>query len=180
MAVIIFRLVFIPILLSAFTAESYEHPQEDARKAHHLLQLTKFIHWPSTLTKNAPLTLCLFTSTPAQDNWQEIHLQKSQGHEIQLHYISQDHQLSQCNILFVHKQIANNVIRENYYNLISNSVLTIGERMNFAKEGGVIEVNLSEENFDIKINFQTVIEAGLSINANLIEIASTVYKQGQI
>ena len=32
----------------------------------------------------------------------------------------------------------------------------------------------------IKINLKTAIEAGLSINANLIEIASNVYQQGQI
>ena len=179
LAVTIRKLVLIPILLSAFTAESSEHPKEDARKVHNLLQLTKFIHWPSTLTKNTPIKLCLFATTPAQDSWQRIHLQKSQGHEIQLHYINQDKQLSQCDILFVHKLIPNSVIQKNYYSLISNSILTIGERKDFAQEGGVIELSLSEDSTDIKINLPTAVEAGLSINVNLIEVASTVYKQGQ-
>lgn len=180
MPVTLFRLVFIPILLSAFAAESSEHPKEDALKVNHLLQLTKFIHWPSTLSHRTPIKLCLYATTPANDTWQEIHLQKSQGHEIQLHFINQDNQLSQCDILFVHKFIPNSVIQKNYYSLISNSILTIGERKDFAKSGGVIELDLVEENADIKINLQTAMEAGISISANLIEIASTVYKQGQI
>jgi hypothetical protein len=180
MAAIIFRSVLIPILLSAFAVESSEHPKEDTRKVDYLLQLTKFIHWPTSLAKNSSIKLCLFATNPARNNWQEIHLQKSQGHEIQLHYINQDNQLSQCDILFVHKLIPNSVIQKNYYSLISNSILTIGERKNFAKEGGIIELDLVEKNADIKINLQTAYEAGLSINANLIEIASAVYTQGQI
>ena len=180
MAVNIFRLVLIPILLSALAAESFEHPKEDARKVNYLLQLTKFIHWPATLAQHAPIKLCLFATTPARDSWQKIHLQKSQGHEIRLHYINQDNQLSECDMLFIHKLIPNSMIQKNYYSLISNSILTIGEREDFAKDGGVIELNLDEDNVDIKINIQTAIEAGLSINANLIETASVVYQQGQI
>jgi hypothetical protein len=170
MAAIIFRSVLIPILLSAFAVESSEHPKEDTRKVDYLLQLTKFIHWPTSLAKNSSIKLCLFATNPARNNWQEI----------QLHYINQDNQLSQCDILFVHKLIPNSVIQKNYYSLISNSILTIGERKNFAKEGGIIELDLVEKNADIKINLQTAYEAGLSINANLIEIASAVYTQGQI
>jgi hypothetical protein len=180
MAAIMFRLVLIPMLLSAFAVESSERPKEDTRKVDYVLQLTKFIHWPASLSKHSPIKLCLFATNPEKNNWQNIHLQKSQGHEIQLHYINQDNQLSQCNILFVHKRIPNSVIQKNYYDLISNRVLTIGERKNFAKEGGIIELDLVEKNADIKINLQTAYEAGLSINANLIEIASAVYTQGQI
>jgi hypothetical protein len=71
------------------------------------------------------------------------------------------------------------VIQKNYYSLISNRILTIGERKNFAKEGGIIELDLNEGNAELKINLKTAHDAGLSINANLIEIASTVFKRGQ-
>ena len=177
---IIFRLTSLSILLSAFAAESSEYAKEDDIKVNHLLQLTKFIHWPNTLVHSKPLMLCLFDTTPAKKSWQKIHLQKSQGHEIQLHYINQDDQLSPCNILFIHKLIPNSMIQKNYYLLISNSILTIGERQGFSKEGGILEFNAVDKIFDIKINLKTAVEAGISINTNLIEIASTVYKQGQI
>ncbi|MGK0247828.1 MAG: hypothetical protein ACI910_000555 [Oleispira sp.] len=180
MAAIMFRLVLIPMLLSAFAVESSERPKEDTRKVDYLFQMTKFIHWPASITKHSPIKLCLFSTNPARDNWQKIHLQKSQGHEIQLHYINQVNQLSQCNMLFVHKRIPNSVIQKNYYRLISNRILTIGERKNFAKEGGVIELDFIEGNADIKINLKTAHEAGLLINANLIELASAVFKHGQI
>jgi hypothetical protein len=72
------------------------------------------------------------------------------------------------------------MIQKNYYSLTSNRILIIGERKYFAKEGGVIEIDFDEENVDIKINLQTTIEAQLSINANLIEMASAVNNQGQI
>jgi hypothetical protein len=179
MAAIMFRLVLIPMLLSVFAVESSERPKEDTRKVDYVFQLTKFIHWPASLTKHSPIKLCLFATNPAQNNWQKIHLQKSRGHEIQLHYINQYNQLSQCNMFFVHKQIPNSVIQKNYYSLISNRILTIGERKNFAKEGGIIELDFIEGSADIKINLKTAYEAGLSINANLIEIASAVFKQGR-
>ncbi|CCK74518.1 MAG: YfiR family protein [Oleispira antarctica] len=180
MPTIIFRLIFLPILLSAFSAESSEHLKEETLKVNYLLQLTKFIHWPNTLIQRMPLKLCLFENTPAKDIWQKIHLQRSQGHEIQLSYINQNNSLSECDILFIHKLIPNSMIQKNYYSLVSNSVLTIGEREDFAKDGGVIEFTLTDKHVDIKINLKTAIEAGLSINANLIEIASNVYQQGQI
>jgi hypothetical protein len=107
-------------------------------------------------------------------------LKQSQGHETQLHYINQDNQLYQCYILFVHKLIPNSVIQKNYYSLISNRILTIGERKNFAKEGGIIEFDLIEGNADIKINLKTAHEAGLFISPHLIEIASAVFKRGRI
>jgi hypothetical protein len=175
-----FRIILIPILLSAFTAESSQHPEEDALKVNYLLQLSKFIHWPTiNLAQTSPITLCLFATTPAQDSWQAIHLRKVQNREIHLLYINQDRQISQCNILFVHKRIPNSVIKKNYYRLISNSILTIGERNDFAQQGGIIELELVDKSVSIKINTETAIEAGLNIHANLIEIASTVYKQGQ-
>jgi hypothetical protein len=175
-----FRFIFILILLSALIAEAREHPQEDALKAHYLLQLSKFIHWPTiNLAQTSPITLCLFATTPSKDNWKTLQSRKIQGRQIQLLYINQDDQISQCNILFIHKRIPNSVIKKNYYRLISNSILTIGERKNFAKEGGVIELDLTDENMSIKINIQSATEAGLNIHTNLIEIAATVYKQGQ-
>jgi hypothetical protein len=179
MAAIMFRLVLIPMLLSAFAVESSERSKENTHKVDYVLQLTKFIYWPASLIDYPPIKLCLFATNPEKNNWQKIHLQKSQGHEIQLHYINQDNQLSQCNMLFVHKRIPNSVIQKNYYSLISNRILTIGERKNFAKEGGIIELDLNEGNAELRINLKTAHEAGLSINANLIEIASTVFKQGQ-
>jgi hypothetical protein len=180
MAAIMFRFILIPILLSAFAVESSERPKEETRKVDYVLQLTKFIHWPASFTKHSPIKLCLFATNPAQDNWQSIHLKTTQEHEIQLHYINQDNMLSQCHILFVHKRIPNSVIQKNYYRLISNRILTIGERKNFAKEGGIIELDLIEKSADIKINLKTAHEAGIFISANLIEIASTVFKRGQL
>jgi hypothetical protein len=179
MAAIMFRLILIPMLLSAFAVESSEHPKEDIRKVDYVLQLTKFIYWPASLTKHSPITLCLFATNPAQNNWQKIHLQKSQGHEIQLQYIKQDNQLAQCNMLFVHKQIPNSVIQKNYYRLISNRILTIGERKGFAKKGGIIQLDLVEGSAELKINLRTAHETGLSIHSNLIEIASSVFNRGQ-
>lgn len=175
-----FRFMIIPILLSAFSAEARERPQEDALKVNYVLQLTKFIQWPIiALAQYSPIELCVFATTPSKEAWGKIHLRKSQNREIHLRLINQDHELSQCHILFIHKFIPNSIIKDNYYRLISNNVLTIGEGKNFAKDGGIIELNLDEEKVDIKINTQTAIESKLNINANLIERASSVYTQGQ-
>ena len=73
----------------------------------------------------------------------------------------------------------NSFIQKNYYTLVSNRILSIGEREDFAKDGGVVELTMTNENtLDLKINLKTATEAGLSIDANLIEIASAVFEQG--
>jgi hypothetical protein len=180
MALYTFRLFFIPIFLSALVAEAKEHPEKDVRKIDYVLQLTKFIQWPTlTLAPLAPIELCLFATTPEQDAWQALNLREVQNREIQLRIINQDSQLSQCHILFIHKHIPNSIIKKNHYLLVSNSILTIGENKNFARDGGIIEFTLIEDKVDIKINTQTATEAKLNINANLIELASSVYSQGQ-
>lgn len=174
-----FRLFFIPIFLSVFSAEARQHPEESASKINYVLQLTKFVQWPSiTLSPYAPIELCVFATSPSKKAWGKIHMRKSQNREIHLRFINQDHQLSQCNILFVHKLLPNDIVKKNYYRLISNNVLTIGEKKNFAKGGGIIEFHLINDKVDIKINNQTATEAKLNINANLIELASSVYTKG--
>jgi hypothetical protein len=97
-----------------------------------------------------------------------------------MNYINQDHELSKCDIVFIHQFIPNDIVKKNYYALISNNILTIGENSNFAKEGGVIELNVTDKNVDIKINTKTATEANIAISANLIEIASTVITQGSL
>jgi hypothetical protein len=175
-----FRSIFALLLLSVLTAAAFEHPKENADKVKNVLQLSKFIQWPTlALAQYSPIKLCLFSSAPSQEAWKKIHLRKSQDREIHLLVINQDDKLTQCNILFVHKSIPNNIIKNNYYRLISNNVLTIGEKNNFAKEGGIIELNSTKEKIDIKINTKTAAETKLNINANLIELASSVYQQGQ-
>jgi hypothetical protein len=176
-----FRFIFIPIFLFAFMAEASERSEKEARKIDYVLQLTKFIQWPAiSLAQFAPIELCLFATTPARNAWEKLRLRKSQNREIHLRIINQDSQLSQCHLLFVHDRIPNSVIKKNYYLLVSNNILTIGEKKNFAKDGGIIELNLDKEKVDIKINTQTATEAKLNINANLIELASSVYSQGHI
>lgn len=176
-----FRFIFIPILLSAFTAEARQQLQEDALKINYVLQLTKFIQWPAiSLPQSEPIELCVFKTTQSLDSWQKIHLQESQNRKIHLRLITIDKQLSQCNVVFIHKLIPNSVIKKNYQLLISNNILTIGEKRKFAEEGGMIEINQSNGKVDIKINTKTATDTGLSINANLIELASSVYPKGQI
>jgi hypothetical protein len=176
-----FRFIFIPIFLSAFIAEASEYSEKEARKIDYVLQLTKFIQWPAiSLVQLAPIELCLFATTPAKSEWEKMKLRKSQNRDVHLQIINQDNQLSQCHILFVHKGIPNSVIKKNYYLLASNNILTIGEKKNFAKDGGIIELHIDEDKVDIKINTQTATEAKININANLIELASSVYSQRHI
>jgi hypothetical protein len=176
-----FRLSFVLFLLSAYTAEAAEHPKEMARKVNYLLQLTKFISWPKVISSHySPIEFCIFATTPSQEVFQKLHLRKSQNRTIHMNYINQDHELSKCDIVFIHQFIPNDIVKKNYYALISNNILTIGENSNFAKEGGVIELNVTDKNVDIKINTKTATEANIAISANLIEIASTVITQGSL
>jgi|TARA_B110000211_G_scaffold65329_1_gene75230 hypothetical protein len=178
-AIVICLIYFSVYMLSAPNAASAEYTNKETSKIQYLFQLTKFIHWPDTLIRDTPIKLCLFPNTPQQDSWQKINLKRSQGREIRIHYLSEENDLQNCTILFAHKGMPNSFIQKNYYTLVSNRILSIGEREDFAKDGGVVELTMTNENtLDLKINLKTATEAGLSIDANLIEIASAVFEQG--
>lgn len=166
-------------MLSVSNAALAEYTNKETSKIQHLFQLTKFINWPDTLIRDAPIKLCLLPNTPQEDNWQKINLKRSQGREIRIHYLNEENDLPTCTILFAHKGIPNSFIQKNYYTLVSNSVLSIGERKDFAKDGGIVELAMTtEQTLGLKINLKTATEARLSIDANLIEIASAVFEQG--
>lgn len=177
-AIVICLIFFTALMLSASHITHAEPAKNAATLPQHLYQLSKFINWPN-YPNNSPIELCLFPSTPQQEDWQKINLKRSQGREIRIKHIEGENDLPTCTILFSHAGIPNSFIQKNYYTLVSNSVLSVGERKNFANDGGIIELAITSENIpNLKINLKTVTEAGLSIDANLIEIASAVFEQG--
>ena len=178
-AIVICLIFFSALMLPAFNTAYAESKKNDVSLPHQLYQLSKFINWPNHPNQDNPIELCLLHSTPQQNDWQKINLKRSQGREIRIHYISGENDLPTCTILFAHAGIPNSFIQKNYYTLVSNRVLSVGERKDFAKDGGIIELAMTSENtLDLKINLKTATEAGLSIDANLIEIASAVFEQG--
>lgn len=163
--------------MSATEAEQY--PNEYQQKVTYLYQLTKFIDWPKLKKTNAPIYFCIFGKDPFRGALDKIHLRKVKERELQISYINQDFQIAHCNILFVQQKIAANFIQQRYPLIIKNNILTMGEGEGFAQNGGIIGLTLRDKKLTIEINLQAAKDADIKVDANLIEIASHIYQNGE-
>lgn len=159
-------------------AETSERASEYNVKAAYLYQIPKFVSWPSEhLKQGARLNLCVLGSDPFRGALQKIHLRQVRGHELNVRYIKKIHKASQCHILFLSGDFAEQSVLDKYHRIAEQHILTIGESAAFVKGGGIIALTLREDRVALEVNLQAAQDANIEVSSNLLEIASRVYTQ---
>lgn len=164
------------LVLTVLTTEAKQYPNENQKKADYLYQITKFIDWPYLKKTDSPINFCVYGKDPFFGALDTIDKLKVKNRELQVSYIKQEFEIGHCSILFIQEKLSNKFIQQHYYLLTKNSILTIGEHKNFAKNRGIIQFALSDEKMIIEVNLQAAEDAQIAISANLLEMASKVYQ----
>jgi hypothetical protein len=164
------------LILTVFTTEAKQYPNENQKKADYLYQITKFVDWPYLKKTNSPINLCIYGKDPFRGALDAIHLRKVNNRELQVSYIKQEFEIAHCSILFIQEKLPHNFVQKHYSLLTRNFILTIGEQKNFAQNGGIIQFVFKDKNLAIEINLQAAADSKITINANLIEIANKVFQ----
>lgn len=147
-------------------------------KAAFLYNFPKFVEWPSQSFKGPsdPIVIAVLGRSPFHDTLAEALAGKTiNGRPFQVREISEVPQASGCQILFVASSERRRVAQLLKDAGISG-VLTIGESLNFAEEGGVVNFKIEDGNVRLQINLEAARRQQLHISAKLLHLAEIVGK----
>jgi len=145
-------------------------------KASILLNLTRFVEWPSTSFSNpeAPVVLCVLGRDPFGSFLRFAVLNKTvSGRPVVVRNPRTNKEVGGCHLLFISSSERKNTTQI-FSVLDKSSVLTVGEMTQFAAQGGMVQLSLEDQQVRFDINVNAASGAGLKISARLLVMARIV------
>jgi hypothetical protein len=142
-------------------------------KAVFLYNFTQFVTWPPTafVNDNSPFVIGVLGSDPFGTYLEKVvEGEKVSGRPIVIRRYSHVNEVKNCHILFVTRENTGDAVRE----LNGRSVLTVSDKQNFARDGGMIGFYLEKNKIRLQINPKTAKEANLAISSKLLRLANLV------
>lgn len=145
-------------------------------KAALLYKLTNFIEWPAPSGGVQPehFNICLLGRDDFGIALDSLNARKVNDTPIVVHRFAHSKGINkQCQLLFISdskKPFLASIIHA----LGSQPVLTIGDAINFAESGGMIQFVSEKKRIGFKINLQKAQAANLKISAPLLELATII------
>ncbi len=139
-----------------------------------LLNLTKFITWPSEVfdpQKN--FNICILGR-----NYFKTHLEfvtkneKVQGSRIEIYYFNYIYQVGQCHILFISASEEDR-LSDIFQWIEDRAILTVSDIEQFIEKGGMVEFFSRRKKIRLAIDAERVKKVDLHVSATLLKIART-------
>ena len=165
-------LLLLPVLLGAASPTEYEV------KLVYLYNFTKFVTWPETAFKSpdAPFNICLIGFEKQKQLESLLENKSARNHPIKLQLLKTLPVDEICHILFLTREIDKSQA-DAIVSRLSSPTLIVGESQDFARSLGAIGfVTDDHRRIRIEINLKQVKAHGLSIRAQLLEIARVIYR----
>jgi preprotein translocase subunit Sec61beta len=138
-------------------------------KANFLFNFTKFVEWPDLV--NDTLHICVVGAEPIVNLLSELASRDTKGHLLQIWSGVDDPRI--CHILYIdHKVPELSALMQQVH---GNQVLTVSDAEGFSGQHGCIRFYSENEQIKLEINPEAVRNAGLKMNALLLEIARIVH-----
>lgn len=164
------------LALTVLSTEAKQYPNENQRKADFLYQITKFLEWSDLYNTERPINFCVYGEDTFFGAFDTVDMLKVKERELRVRYIKKESEIAPCNILFITHNKPIVLIQKHYPLITDNSILTMSEQKDFAREGGIIQFGLLEEKLSIEVNLKAAEDANIKISANLLEMANKVYQ----
>jgi hypothetical protein len=165
------------VLICKATAYAEDQTLEYKVKAVYLYNFTKFVSWPDTtlLGDTHPLNICVLGKNPFGPLLEPITHMKTHARTITIENIEDVHALEKksCPILFISASEQGDVA-ELLQKTAPMHILTVSDIDGFAHHGGIIGFVVKEEKVRLEINLSAARQAGLTISAKLLEIATVI------
>lgn len=165
-------LTLVPLLGNANPPTEYE------LKLVYLYNFTKFVTWPDSAFENeaSPLTICVLGDIQQTDLASQLNGKQARNRSIAYQHLKEFSSGTHCHVLFVSRAINKQQLK-NVIGQITTPTLVVGETTDFAKYQGTIGFVLDDSRrVRIEINLNHARQRQLSIRAQLLEIARTVYR----
>ncbi len=145
-----------------------------------LLKIGKFVSWPQAAFANSPgvLQLCILGAAAGDATIDTLNGKKLQDRVIAVSHLSGDDQPSACQIIFI-----NSSARQRLAQVLSavahSPVLTVSDVEGFVAQGGMIGFTPANGKTGFQINRTASSRAGLTIGAQLMQIAAAGTQGGK-
>jgi hypothetical protein len=141
-------------------------------KAAFLLNFCKYVSWPSAAfdSANDPIIVCVLGESPIRESIDTITGKLVQGHALEIRFVSDPEDLSPCHLLFV-GDLPDSTLYDIIARITGTPILTVSDRSNFVKHGGMIDLVKSGNRIRFLINPAAVENAGLKMSSQLLKLA---------
>jgi hypothetical protein len=145
-----------------------------------ILKIGKFVRWPDAAFANVhgALQLCIAGGTDADAALDDLNGRKLQDRIIAVTHLVSNDEISGCQILFVSRSESERV-GQILTRLKGNPVLTVSDMEGFVAEGGMIGISAASGRTSFAINRPASSRAGLTIGAQLMQIAAAGTQGGK-
>jgi hypothetical protein len=153
---------------------------EYAVKTAMVYKLTKFINWPDVAfaEEGSPLNICVAKGSSFAKPIQSLQGRVVRGHAIEIILFKDLSAVEQqCQVLVISRKEAKQA-DQLLLAVAEKPVLTIGDSDGFAEQGGIIGLELEQSRVSFAINVAAGQQVGLSINAQLLQLAKIVQQGG--
>lgn len=171
-------LLFLSLVVICKTSACAEdQPLEYKVKAVYLYNFTKFVSWPETALPGDSeiLNICILGKNPFGSLLEPITHIQTQARTIAIEDIEDVLALEKksCPILFISASEQGKVT-ELLRKTAKMHILTVSDMDGFAHHGGIIGFVVKEDKVHLEINLSAARQAGLTISAKLLEIATVI------
>ena len=152
------------------------YPTQSQIKAKYLYNFTRYVNWPKEAFTDSvsPFIIGIMGQDPfGTDLEKTVEGEKIKNRTFSVKRFISPNDFEYCHILFI-----GITDREHQLQMLQKikglSILTVGNRIKFAQDGGIINFIEKKEQIRFEINTKVARESGLSISTKLLKMADIV------
>jgi hypothetical protein len=157
-------------------SQAHEAQRADALKAGYLFNFLKFVAWPPLVSPDT-LTACFLGDSGV---YEEISAGRSDKHigarRLAARKLAPGDPVSACQVLYVDAELLPTV--SDLLDLRPAALLTVSDAPHFLRSGGVIALFNEGNRLRFRISIDNARRANLRISSSLLQLASTVEREG--
>ncbi|MES9862039.1 MAG: YfiR family protein [Candidatus Thiodiazotropha sp. LLP2] len=154
---------------------------EHELKAVFLYNFANYITWPDDAfkTPESPFNYCFLGTSRINTSLKAVVAnEKIKGKKLQVLELSDESQLSDCHILFIH-QIEGGYPTELLQKLAKMSVLTVSDDDSFIPAGGAISLSQKKKKIDLLVSMDIIDRGKLKFSSKLLRLAKRIPKSDE-
>ena len=165
------------VLMLALASASYADLKEDQVKAAYLYQISKFVFWPPNLDESPEFTVCQLGPDSYSGNLSKMNGRSVAGKPINVIQINSLDQAKTCQLLILSEPERINS-KKLAQTLKQSPILTVVDGQQNHEKGMVVFV-IENQRVRLHINLNLAKQARLTFAANLLEVATQIYRGGE-
>lgn len=163
----LFSLIWNPVTSRAETLEEYHD------KAAFLYHFSNFVDWPASTFKatNGHLRICVMGKDPFGQSLDATLANKSvRDHPFEIRRNPPTTELQHCHLLYLPAS-ASSHIRALRHQMAKENVLTVGETVDFMRQGGMVQLFVDNQKIRFAVNTDVINQTNLKVSSKLLRLA---------